>query len=309
MAERSDRRIRVADIGGTHVTAATVDPLTGELLDEPVRTELPLDGEREALLDALVSALAATAETPTDWSLAFPGPFDYERGIPRIEGLAKLDALYGVDLRAALGERLGPSSGQRMVFLNDAHAFGLGEWWTGSAQGYRRVIAVTLGTGLGSAFLDDGERVARGPSVPPDGWLYHLPVADTILDELVSSRGILRRYGADDAVSVRELAERARSGDRTAATVFAETARLLGDALTPWVERFGATCVVVGGSIANAWDLLAPSLDVATTGAQSVRARHIEHAPLLGAAVYAERIPEARCNCGAHRRAPRSWCT
>lgn len=287
--EPSGDAVGAADVGGTHVTVATVDPTSARLLSEPRRVDLPAQGEREPLLDALASALAGVAGQPNRWSLAFPGPFDYARGIARISGLAKLDALYGVDLRAALSERLGPSVGQRTIFLNDAHAFALGEWWAGNAQGHRRVVAVTLGTGLGSAFLDDGERVTEGPSVPRQGWVYHLPAHGTILDELVSSRGMLRRYGAGEQISVRELADRARAGETRAATVFAETAELLTEALTPWISRFGATCLVVGGAIARAWELLAPGLDVAPAGAEAVRARHLDHAALLGAAVFAGR--------------------
>jgi hypothetical protein len=40
--------------------------------------------------------------------VATAGPFDYERGICLIQGLAKLEALYGVDLRAQLGSIAAP---------------------------------------------------------------------------------------------------------------------------------------------------------------------------------------------------------
>lgn len=281
--------VGAADIGGTHVTVATVDPSTAAFLDRPRRLDLPAQAERGPLLDALASALTGVAKPPDRWSLAWPGPFDYERGICRITGLAKLDALYGVDLRAELGERLGTSGGQRIVFLNDAHAFGLGEWWAGNAQAHRRVIAVTLGTGLGSAFLDDGERVTQGSRVPRDGWIYHLPVQGAVADELISSRGILRRYGSNEDLTVRALAERAHAGDTRAVQTFAEVATLLGELLAPWIERFEATCLVVGGSIAGAWDLLRPHLRGAASGTQVMRARRLQHASLLGAALYARR--------------------
>ena len=51
-------------------------------------------------------------------------------------------------------------------FLNDADAFALGEWWAGAAKGGRRVVAATLGTGLGSAFLADGHIVHDAPGIP-----------------------------------------------------------------------------------------------------------------------------------------------
>lgn len=290
--------VRAADVGGTHVTVATVDAVSGRLLDTPRRSALPAGGGRESLLDAMASALAGAGDRSLRWSLALPGPFDYEHGISRIAGLAKLDALHGVDLRAALGARLGTDVAKRMVFLNDAHAFGLGEWWAGNARGHARVVGVTIGTGLGSVFLHDGERVKEGPLVPRDGWVYHLPADGSIADDVVSSRGILRRYGAGDDTSVRDIAARARAGDDRAAGVFADTGRMLGQILTPWVERFGASCLVVGGSIANAWELMAAHVDVSAAGARAVRADHLEHAPLLGAAVFAVRVAEGRSTPG-----------
>src|SRR5688572_21060975 len=85
--------------------------------------------------------------------VAVPGPFDYERGISLVRH--KLLELHGVDLRSELAAALGfaPSS---IRFLNDAAAFALGEWWVGAARGHRRAVGITLGTGLGSAFLDAG---------------------------------------------------------------------------------------------------------------------------------------------------------
>ena len=42
------------------------------------------------------------------------------------------------------------------MFVNDAEAFGLGEWRAGAARGRRRAVAITLGTGVGSVFVADG---------------------------------------------------------------------------------------------------------------------------------------------------------
>ena len=276
----SGTTVWAADLGGTHLTTAAVDVASARLRRDPVRIDLPERADREGLLDVLATALSAGAHLPT-WSLAVPGPFDLERGVSRVTGLAKLEALYGIDLRTELRRRTG--SDARVVFLNDAHAFGLGEWWIGAAREHDRVIGITLGTGLGSVFLDRGRRVAAGPQVPTEGWLYHLPVDDRIADDVISSRGILRAYGRED-LTVRDIAERARNGDQRAAATFAETASTLGRLIAPWVRRFGATCVVVGGGVVGAWDLLAPSLDAGP--AVVVRAAGA-HPPLFGAARHA----------------------
>ena len=58
--------------------------------------------------------------------LAFPGPFDYAKGICLLRGLDKYDALYGVDLRRAFSRGSGIAP-EDILFTNDASAFALGE--------------------------------------------------------------------------------------------------------------------------------------------------------------------------------------
>ncbi|MFJ3762363.1 hypothetical protein [Streptomyces sp. NPDC090080] len=60
-------------------------------------------------------------------------------------------------------------------------------------------------------------------------------------------------------------------------------------ALAPWITRFAATAAVVGGSIAQSWDLIRPPLSagLGRTGGTGVRvlpARRPAEAPLIGAA-------------------------
>jgi glucokinase len=42
------------------------------------------------------------------------------------------------------------------TFVNDAHAFLLGEAAVGAAAGHHRTVGITLGTRVGSAFLHEG---------------------------------------------------------------------------------------------------------------------------------------------------------
>ena len=63
-----------------------------------------------------------------------------------------------------------------------------------------------------------------------------------------------------DAVDVREIAERARQGDRAAAAVFEETYRTLGNVLAPIFAAFEPEMLVIGGSISASWDLVAEPL-------------------------------------------------
>ena len=123
-------------------------------------------------------------------------------------------------------------------------------------------MAITLGTGIGSAFLADGEIVSSGSLVPPDGHVHRLSFRGRPLEDFVSRRAIRRRYaealGFDPAVApdVLSIADLAREGDPRARRVLTEAMSDLAEVLTPWIARFAPTVVVVGGGIAGSWDLI-----------------------------------------------------
>jgi predicted NBD/HSP70 family sugar kinase len=278
--------VAALDLGGSHVSAARVD-LTARATEPGTTTRISFhpDARRDELLGAIVSAATSVAVGVELLGVAAPGPFDYERGVCKVIGLGKLESLYGVDLGRELSAALG--GGTRISFLNDAEAFLLGEAWAGAARGYARAVGITLGTGLGSAFLADGRIVAAGPSVPPEGSLHLVPFRGVPVEEVISTRALRARHGADAA----ELAGNARRGDPSAVRAFEGLGIDLGEFLAPWLRAFATSCLIVGGAIANAWDLFGPTLERSLTSAPTLEliapAANLEDAPLLGAALYA----------------------
>lgn len=279
--------VPVMDIGGTHVTAALVSVDRQAVVDDSRRSR-ELDGSwsAAALLAELV-ACASSVGAPVDatWGVAVPGPFDYTDGIARYHDVGKFDALSGVDVGKALAAGISPAP-RSVAFLNDAHAFALGEWAGGSMSGHDRALALTLGTGIGSAFVSAGAIVDTGPSVPLEGRADLLLIDGHPLEETVSRRAILARYG--DSVDVAETAARARSGESRAGDVLRDAFFALGLAFRPWVARFGATVVVVGGSMADSWDLVEPPLSAGLDGPALRRSALGADAPLVGAAIRAQ---------------------
>jgi glucokinase len=287
------RLVGALEIGGTHVTAAVL--AVGRRTIEPPslrRDELASGETRDELVRSIVAAAQRlSAPAVTRWGVATPGPFDYARGISKIRGVAKLDALYGVDLRAELSRALALRP-EDVMFLNDADAFLIGEWWAGAGQGHERAMGVTLGTGLGSAFLERGQIVETDPRVPPDGRLDLMSFRGAPVEETLSRRGLRAAYGSDEP-DVVEIARRARDGDRRATEVLRGFGSALGEFLAPWLERFSPTCLVLGGSIARSWDLWSDDFRAACAPARRLSscgvAAHLDEAPLLGAAYHAAR--------------------
>lgn len=292
--------VAALEIGGTHVSAALPGPPDWTLTDAQVhRAHVRADGTATEIVEDVLGA-AKTLDVPpgTRWGVAIPGPFDYATGIGRFTGVAKFEGLHGVDLGALL--RRGLPTASDVVFVNDAHAFALGQWRTGGTTGHDRVMVLTLGTGIGSCFLDRGVAITTGPDVPPHGEAHLLTIDGGPLEDTVSRRAILARHRAvhpeavhpeDAGLDVRELAERALAGDPWTRGLFTSTFRALGRAMAPWACSFGASLVLVGGSIAASWELVADPLraGLADGGAVPEVARASSaHAGLVGAAWWAQ---------------------
>jgi glucokinase len=267
------------ELGGSHVSACSVDLETWRTSRS---CRLPLDpqGTRPELLGAIREA-ARSLRGVDRLGVGAPGPFDYENGICAVRGLGKLEALFGVDLRdeLALALAVDPAA---VRFLNDAEAFLLGESAAGAARGHDRALGITLGTGLGSAFLAGGKIVRAGVDVPPNGDLHVVPFRGGLVEDAISGRAISARF--DGRTGAAEIAARADEGDGLAASAYASFGADLAAFLEPWLAAFRPTRVVVGGSVARAWRHFGAALP-----AIAVPAERLEDAALLGAASYAVR--------------------
>lgn len=150
-----------------------------------------------------------------------------------------------------------------MRFLNDAIAFGVGEAWIGKAVRVGRVISVTVGTGLGSAFVEQGIPVVEREDVPPKGYIWNLPFNNDLADASFSTRWFIKRYAEKSGnmlAGAKQVAERAAT-DSLARDVFLEFGRNLGLFLGPLIQKFRAELLVIGGNVSAAYDLFGTALE------------------------------------------------
>ena len=145
---------------------------------------------------------------------------------------------------------------------NDVNVFALGETAGGAARGRAHVLAVTVGTGVGGAFVLRG-RLWRGAHHNA-GEIGHLPVpgfgdrrctcgADGHLESVSAGPAMAARYGrlTGEAVGFAEVARRAEAGDGPAVTVVEEGGGVLGQLLAGLVNAVDPESVVVGGGVAT----------------------------------------------------------
>lgn len=166
-----------------------------------------------------------------------------------------------------------------IVITNDANAAAIGEMHFGGARGMRHFIAITLGTGLGSGIVVNGELLYGADGFA--GELGHTVVdphgrqcgcgKKGCLETYVSATGIcrtalilmaekndaspLRGLSADNLTS-RNIYDAARQGDALALEAFNVTARILGMKLADAVAHLSPEAIFLLGGLAGAGDLL-----------------------------------------------------
>ena len=251
-----------ADIGGSHISCAAVDLSEGKVL-KSIFAEREVNNKGQA--SEIISTWASCVKDVMDMlpgheiagiGFAMPGPFDYVKGISYIKGVAKYENLYGFNIGDAIKSKLRLSDNHKIRFINDASSFAVGEAWAGKGTRYRKIMCITLGTGFGSAFVSDRVPVVDGPSVPRLGCVYHLPYKNGIADDYFSTRWFIGSYKEITGKAlkgVKELSAMADS-DKIIENLFFRFGDDMGGFLAPWLKKFEAELLVIGGNISFAYD-------------------------------------------------------
>jgi glucokinase len=260
------------DIGGTNTSFGIVDR-RGQILD---KGGMPTKGETvSAYITALKDAMAPMLEQYGNQlhgvgvgapnANFFTGEIGYAPNLPW-EGVIPLARLLKDALR------------MEVTITNDANAAALGEMIYGAAKGMKDFILVTLGTGVGSGFVANGELIYGHDGFA--GELGHvIAVRDGrrcacgrhgCLERYCSATGIvitaeewllerkddtlLRNYKGN--VSAKHIYEAAMEGDALALEIFDYTGRILGQTLADAVAITSPQAIIFFGGVAKAGDII-----------------------------------------------------
>lgn len=198
--------------------------------------------------------------------MAFPGPFDYKNGIPLMQNINKYDSLYGISIGSEILNRLrtyeaftaAASPTCSIKFKNDASLYALGETVLHPALMKSKVLCLYIGTGLGSAFLEDGKLITNHFDVPQNGWIYDTPFLESIIDDYISARDILALHKSLHQITVSDvkiIVALALQGDTAALKTFECFGTYLAKAITYFLGTFKPDTLVIGGQIAKSFSL------------------------------------------------------
>jgi glucokinase len=250
------------DLGGTNIKTAIVEINDTESLPRVVSTgqhQTRADLGPAAVADRLIEVGRMTIEEfgpVVAMGLGVPGLFETDTG--RIVLFPNLPGPWpGHSLRDPVGEALRVPT----TLINDARAFVLAEGTVGAGRSHQTLVGLTLGTGIGGGIMIDG-RIHLG-EFGTGGEIAHQIIMPDGPQCGCGNRGCVEALAKGDALT--ELAglsdpeavfAGAADGDEASLAAIDTVARYIGIGLANVVTMLGPSCIVIGGGIMAAGELI-----------------------------------------------------
>lgn len=266
------------DIGGTLVRVGAFDS-EGQLLGQKeagIASIEPDAGLR--LIEQLIHETLdiVNASSLLGIGIGCTGPLDV------IHGLVNNPYTLAGWRNVPIVERLHNTFNTPVRLENDADAAALGEYWKGAGRGAHRLYAVTVGTGVGTALIVEGQ-IYRGVDgshpegghqlIDPNGpecycgyrGCWESLVSGTAISSAAQSVEINRRLvelagGDPERIDAHFVAQAARAGDPTAVRIMQKAARDFSLGIVNIISLFVPDVIVLGGGVMKSADLFLPRL-------------------------------------------------
>jgi glucokinase len=278
-----DKVVIGVDLGGTILRAGAFDA-QGKML---VVRETPIEAARGSesglrKMQGLIEQVRAEsgAQTLAGIGIGSTGPVDPIRGI--INNPYTLPTWENVQV----SEWIEKAFNVPVTLENDADVAALGEYWQGAGKSIQRLYAVTVGTGIGTALIVDGE-IYRGLDgshpegghmvLDPNGPLCYCKMrgcweslcAGPSIErqareaDLTGSRLLEMATGEREKIEARMVFEAARTGDGVALSIIDAFTRYLLQGILNVCILFVPEVIVLSGGVMRSADLFMPRLESA----------------------------------------------
>ncbi len=265
------------DCGGTNTVMGVADTRGRVVATTSIKTQNYPDFND--FIDAIAAALRQVmdevggAQMITGIGIGAPNANYYTGNIEFAPNLPWKGVL---PLAESLYERLGIP----VAVTNDANAAAIGEMTYGAAKGMRDFIEITLGTGVGSGIVINGELVYGhdgfagelghvrvrhlGNRLCGCGHTDHLECYCSATGVARSAREFLQTRTEDsllraielDKITSKDVFDAAQKGDALAKEIFEFTGKIMGEAFADFIAFSAPEAIILFGGLAQAGDLL-----------------------------------------------------
>lgn len=226
------------------------------------------------LVTSLIKDAGLTSSSIGGIGIGATGPVNSAAG--RIENPFSLPGWDGMPIIPHLREQFNLPA----VLLGDCQIAALGEHWLGAGQGAHTLAYITVGTGIGGAFIFN-DRIYRGLSdnaeigytvidrsgpACADGTQGCFeaqasgPAIAQMATEAPEGSHLLELVGGDRTkLNAKVVVQAAREGDKFAQSLVERVGNTLGHGIANVVNTLSPECVVLGGGVMLSWDAFANS--------------------------------------------------
>ena len=267
----SSKYVIGVDVGGTTVKMGYFD-LEGNVIDKweiPTRTE---DNGANIIPDIAGSILVRMKQEGIDMKevagvgIGVPGPVTDDGTV-----LVAVNLGWG---KCNPNKELGDLLGVPVKTANDANVAALGEMWRGGGQGYKDMVAVTLGTGVGGGVIINGQVIAGSNGAGGEIGHIHLDDDETeacgckghgCLEQYASATGIVRIgkkkladsskdsiLRKDDDLTAKDIWDAVKEDDELAKEIAEIYGQYLGKGLAAVASVVNPEVFVIGGGVSKA---------------------------------------------------------
>ena len=254
------------DLGGTNIKIGLVSQLGRVLKKKSLATANFRN--KDQLITALVNSVKQLISEEKlklnnilGLGMGLPGPIDSKRGV--VYFFPNIPGWNNVPLKKIMESKL-----SLPTFIdNDVNLITLAEWKYGAGKGADNIICLTLGTGVGGGIIIEGE-LYRGSTLTA-GEIGHIPINENgplcncggrgCLERYVGNRYILqyaRKRLKNKRLTLEELTQLAKNGNRIAIDIWQIAGRRIGIALTGLVNVLNPAKIVIGGGLSDAGRVL-----------------------------------------------------
>ena len=262
------------DLGGQSIIKRKKDARGDVLIQSVIRTDSHEDANIfvSNLADAIKDLIAKSGKEGQIRGVGVGAPNgNYYTGeiafAPNLVWAAKKNVPFADMLSEALG-------GIPVALTNDANAAAVGEMTYGVAKGMKHFIMITLGTGVGSGIVINGEvlygsdgfagelghtcavrhngrQCGCGKQGCLEAYCSAMGVARTAREwlEMSDEPSLLRSV---DKITSKDVFDAAKEGDVLAKKIFDYTGRILGEKLADFIEFSAPEAIVLFGGLARA---------------------------------------------------------
>ncbi|WP_207533566.1 ROK family protein [Desertivirga arenae] len=260
---REELNIIGAAIEDRYISAGIVDFQTRRVIDQTLRRKrVNPSGEADEIIDAWADCFREVLAHRTSGNIrigiGIPNLLDYESGIYLGNDPKRYGGLYKLNLKEVLGDKLLLPKEHIRIGNVDA-CFFQGEVFAGAVRGYQKSFGITLGVGLGTARYKEG--------IVEDANLWKSPFGESIAEDYLSQRWLLKRFHELTGLEVADLVEMKRNANQYVEQTFIEFGTNLGEFIAGIIHDERPEAICIGGQMESSNRFF---FDIATNHVQSM---------------------------------------